>query len=196
MAKKKAPKRRPPAIVKRPAGPYLAAAVLCEHVLHEKDGIHSLIRMFDRLSVKASATRRDGSSVAPAQVAAIVPPIPLTLFVGFKSGDFKGQKVLSVRVTNPDGQVMDADQPSISMNLVFEGDERGANAHITLLFKVKKSGLYWIDLFLDEEWVTSVPLRMNIEFGETTEEDREPKQAPVEAAREGQIQKKPKPSGA
>jgi hypothetical protein len=38
------------------SGPYLAAAILCEKVLQEKDETISIIRMVDRISVTVNAS--------------------------------------------------------------------------------------------------------------------------------------------
>ncbi len=37
------------------SGPYLIAALLCEKVLQEKDGIISVIRMIDRITLTVNA---------------------------------------------------------------------------------------------------------------------------------------------
>ena len=42
------------------SGPYLAAAVLCEKVLQEKDGVLSAIRLVDRFIITASGTQPPG----------------------------------------------------------------------------------------------------------------------------------------
>lgn len=65
-----------------PGGPYLAMALLCEKVLREADGVLSLIRIVDRITVSFSGPD------APVQM----PPAPvnLTLVVGFKSGFARG----------------------------------------------------------------------------------------------------------
>jgi hypothetical protein len=172
MGKKKPPKRRVAAKKSRPEGPYLSAAVLCEHVLLEKDGINSIVRMYDKLTVSTmpveGSPRGAKEALDKAFAKGAIFQLPLTLFVGFKSGNFKGQKVLSFQIIDPNGNPIKAHGPELSvpdLNLVFRGDEAGANAHVNIRFSVKKSGLYWIDLFLDEGWVTSVPLRVNIEYG-------------------------------
>src|SRR5438128_2820070 len=111
-------------------GPYLAAALICEKVLHEKDGVFSIIRMVDRLTVSLGPN-------APAKM----PPlqIPLNVFLGFKSGIAKGNYVVKLTGENPSGE----EKELAILNVLFEGDDRGNNLQITINLQAEEDGLYW-----------------------------------------------------
>ena len=65
------------------SGPHLAAALLCEKVLQEKDGVLSFIRVVDRFGVQEPQPGK-----APE-------PIQATLVVTFKAGDTFGKHHMS-----------------------------------------------------------------------------------------------------
>lgn len=54
--------------------------------------------------------------------------------------------------------------PPALMPVLFEGDDRGVNAVVQLGLPVDQEGVYWLDVFLDDEkdgpCVTRVPLRV------------------------------------
>jgi hypothetical protein len=130
------------------SGPYLAAAVLCEKVLEDKDGVLSAIRMVDRFVITAQGVG------APQNM----PPVPVNLsaLIVFKSGDAKGSYSVKIRPVAPSGRFA----PEISLPIFLEGDERGANLLVNLGFQAVEEGLYWFDILLNEELVTRMPLRL------------------------------------
>jgi|SRR5579884_1039556 len=132
------------------SGPYLALAVLCEKVLQEADGVPSLIRIIDRISLAAS-----GPSPAPSP-----PPIPVnaTLALGFKSGDARGRHTIRVRTELPSG----IRAGEISLPVLFEGEDRGVNVFVAVAFPAEEEGVYWFDVLVDgdEMPMTRVPLRV------------------------------------
>lgn len=130
-------------------GPYLNAALICERVLREVDGVFSPIRIFDRLTVSAP----DGGllpSDAPR------PPMKLTLFISFRSGAARGQDYVTLRVERPDGLMRDLQVVPI----LFEGDERAANIVLELITAFELDGLYWFCVELNNRLVTKMPLRI------------------------------------
>lgn len=130
-------------------GPFLTAAALCERVLTEQDGVNSLIRIVDRLTITA------GGSEAPENM----PPSQhlLSLYISFKSGTARGVKQLMVRIQKPDGN---SPQP-LSVPLNFEGeDDRGTNLIMQIQFEIDVVGLWWLDVSLDDNHVTKLPLRV------------------------------------
>ncbi|MEW5982693.1 MAG: hypothetical protein AB1806_10020 [Acidobacteriota bacterium] len=128
-------------------GPYVAVAVLCEKVLHERDNTVSLIRIVDRLTISASAD-------APEEM----PPVQatLTVFLAFKAGFARGKYRVTVRPVTPTGDVL----PEVSMPALFEGDERGVQHQIGLSLQFREEGLYWFDVLIEDLVVTRVPLRV------------------------------------
>ena len=130
-------------------GPHLAAAVLCEKVLTEQDGVASLIRIVDRVTQTAIGPE--------APFAMTTFQRELFLFVSFKSGSARGVKELTVRLTKPSGESPFAETLPVN----FEGeDDRGANVIVQLLLEIDMVGLWWLDISLDGVHVTRLPLRI------------------------------------
>ena len=143
-------------------GPHLAAAVLCEKVLQEKDGVLSLIRVFDRII----------HTVEGPQVPAKMPPVPITLtaFLSFKSGTAKGRRTVTIKVNSPSGARIDGP----SLPVLFEGEDRGVNLIVNLALQAEHEGLYWIDVLLDDRVITRMPLMVvyrRISSGTSTASD-------------------------
>jgi hypothetical protein len=116
-------------------GPYLAAAVFCERVLTEQDGVNSLIRIVDR--VTHTATGLD----PPLQLRPF--SYPIWLYLSFKSGTARGVKDLTLRIQKPSGE----SPPTETIPVNFEGeDDRGANVIIQLQLEIDVAGVWWLPL--------------------------------------------------
>jgi len=129
---------RPPS-----SGPFLTTAVLCERVLEEKDGALSIIRVIDRV------------------VAQLVPEAPPPVFnckvvITLRSGTAQGRSTVNVRRQKPSGQL---DEP-LTVQVLFEGQERGTNVVFDLNMAAEEEGLYWFEVLLDGELMTKIPLRV------------------------------------
>ena len=133
-------------------GPYLNAALLCERVLQERDGVTSLIRVIDRVTVTA---------VAQGNVAGDLPPTVLafTVYVALKSGVYKGSLPVKLSIKSPDDEKL----VEFSTDVLFEGDDRGVNIVSPVQFQIQKDGLFWIDLSLMDELITRIPLRVVVQ---------------------------------
>jgi hypothetical protein len=133
-----------------PNGPYVSTAALCELVLHEKNEQISCIRFVDTLELTVPADTPD--------------PFPLIVFqvrglVSFKSGDFVGSKTLKIQLRNPGGKIGRPDQ---IYPLQFQGNEHGTNLIFQAELQTNQEGLYYFDIFLDEELATRMPLRIKV----------------------------------
>lgn len=130
-------------------GPYVQAALLCEKVLEEKDGILSLIRVVDRFT----------HSVRGAAVPEQMPPVPvnLTLLVALKSGEARGRNTMRLRMRDPSGLVAG---PEMSVPVFFEGENRGINVRIALAMQLSVEGLYWFEVLLEDQLLTKIPLQI------------------------------------
>lgn len=136
-----------------PDGPYLMAALICEKVLQEPDGITTLVRVVDRVQVAATST------LPGVALPENMPPIAvntLTLFIGFKSGAARGTHKVGVRLEKPDGLKILTQE----VDMLFEGEDRGVNLKMPLNLVLDMPGLYWFEVLLDGEFVTRVPLRI------------------------------------
>lgn len=129
-------------------GPYLSMAVICEKVLNEQDGVLSLIRIIDRVTVGASGP----------DVPDEMPPAPLnfTVVVSLKSGAARGRHKLVLRPEDPSGHQMNA----LEVPIHFEGEDRGANIIINFAITAEQEGLYWIDVLFSDAVLTRMPLRV------------------------------------
>ena len=133
---------------------WLHVATFCEKVLRETDGVPSVIRMFDRYNVVGQEEE--------------MPPtiLSFTVLVSFKCGILRGKQKVSLRPKTPLGK----DMPAMDLPILFEGDDdRGPIVALQLNWSIEEEGLYWWDLYLNEELVTRMPLRVNYQrIGQTT----------------------------
>ena len=127
-------------------GPYLAAAVFCEKVLQERDGVASLIRIIDRTTVTLGKD-------APPDLPVTLEPM---LFLSFKSGFAKEKMPVVIRPLSPAGQSL----PAVTTDVLFEGDDRGVNLVVQMKLEAKEEGLYWFDVTVEGRLVTRVPYRV------------------------------------
>ena len=129
-------------------GPYLTAALICEKVIQEKDETVSIIRMVDRVTLTTPA------SASPETL----PPVTLSLFdlISLKSGSARGRHTIKWRTETPAG----IKQPEILLPVLFEGDDRGVNLILSLNLVLDQEGVYWFDIFLEEQLLTKIPLRV------------------------------------
>jgi len=129
-------------------GPYLKAALFCESAIEGKDGVLSLIRVVDRLTV----------TVAGADTPRDMPAMDhtLTLVLMLISGMARGSSNVGLSVEPPGGirrQVW-------STTVLMEGEDRGANVVAQIQMRFELQGLYWFHVELDGEHLTSLPFRM------------------------------------
>lgn len=129
-------------------GPFLIAAIICEKVLQEKDDTVSIIRMIDRVTLTVPAI------IAPEKL----PPttVNLNAFISLKSGRARGSHTLKLVIEAPSG----IRQPEQLLPAFFEGEDRGANLIIALNMTVDQEGLYWFDIFFENQLLTRIPLRV------------------------------------
>jgi hypothetical protein len=130
-------------------GPFLSAALLCEMVLVEQNGVKSAIRIVDRV------TR---TSVGPNPPPEMEPfDYHLKLLIKFKSGWARGVHKVKVQPAKPSGELM----PELVRSVLFEGEEdRGVDIIIDSIFKLDETGIYWVYIYLNDIRVTQIPLRV------------------------------------
>lgn len=129
-------------------GPYLAVAVICERALQEQDGVISLIRVIDRITVGASGP----------DVPYDMPPVPInfTVVIALKSGSARGRHTLKLTPEDPSGLKLN----TLEMPVHFEGEDRGANLIVQFGLTAEMEGLYWIDAYFADDLLTRIPLRV------------------------------------
>ncbi len=128
--------------------PYVAAAVFCEQALEEKDGVMSLIRIVDRFAFRAEV--RDAPDP--------MPPIALSVVasIAFKSGEYVGSRTLVLRANSPSATVT----PIFQIPVQFHGGTQGIYIKGNLSIRFNTPGVHWIDVLLDDELKTRMPIEI------------------------------------
>jgi len=129
-------------------GPYLQLATFCERVLHEADGVISLIRIVD--VINHVENRPD----APPEMPAI--RFPLTLVLCLKSGTALGRHDISITPEKPSGETLE----TVTTSIRLEGEARGANIISRIDIPYEMEGLYWFHVRYDGELLTKIPLEL------------------------------------
>ncbi len=129
----------------------LAAAVLCERVLLEKDDVLSVIRLVDTFYVHVPEQLPEGAN----------PVVPLTVLLSFKRGDEPDidKHQAKLKIQGPKGPIQDLPVP---MDFVFKpGEIASANLVITIQLGVKDFGRFRLDVFVDEKGpVAEIPFML------------------------------------
>lgn len=130
--------------------PFLRAALICERVLLEKDGVKSVIRIFDRTI---------GTALGPKTLAEMPKFIhQFAVFISFVRGKAKRRKyTLRIDITNPSGKT----QSGIRREIEVQGQEDSVQDVIAnISMEVKEPGLYWFGVYLGGKRMTRIPLRI------------------------------------
>lgn len=129
-------------------GPYLTTATFCEQVLQEATGVLSLIRIIDRMNITASGP------TAPEDM----PPAQLnwTLVISLKSGDARGSHPVKIVPQLPSGETKDP----IILSVHLEGDNKGQNIVSKMNMTLEIPGIYWFNIYVDDQLITRVPLEV------------------------------------
>ncbi len=129
-------------------GPYIQMAGLCDQVIEDKTGALSLIRIIDTI------THTEARPDAPAEM----PPVtyPMKMVIMLKSGRARGRHELKIVPQLPSGET----KVPLVRSIQMEGEERGANHIINMLFTFTMEGLYWFNVYLDDSLLTKIPLRI------------------------------------
>ena len=130
-------------------GPYLTAALICERVLQEADGVHSAIRIMDRII----HTVLDIDP--PRQMAPFV--YEIEILVMLKSGENPGMFKLSIQPVKPSNERMPP--ANYTLNLEAPAD-RGMNVRARVKVSFDEPGLWWFDILLNDKKITRIPLRV------------------------------------
>ena len=129
-------------------GPYIQMAGLCEQVIEDKTGALSLIRIIDTI------THTEARPDAPAEMPPV--PYPMKMVIMLKAGRARGRHELKIIPELPSGEV----KPPLVRSVQMEGEERGVNNIINMVFTFTMEGLYWFNIYLDDSLLTRIPLRV------------------------------------
>jgi Family of unknown function (DUF6941) len=125
--------------------PYLLAAVLCEKVLQEKDDTLTVVRIVDRLQYRIEG---------PGLPAGTKPTISIKGLIALRSGPVIGKHPIKIVGEKPDGTRKDL----YITHIEFLGRDHGQNIILNLAIGIDQDGLYWFDVFFDEDLLTRIPL--------------------------------------
>jgi hypothetical protein len=131
-------------------GPYLNAGLICEKVLQEKDGVLSVIRVIDRVTIAAMSSGGAVPDMLPPSV------VNFTLVLILKSGVFKGTAPIRISIHSPANKLVGES----SADVFLEGDDRGVNLISPMQIPIQEDGLYWVEVRCGEEILTRIPLRV------------------------------------
>jgi hypothetical protein len=129
-------------------GPYLKTAVFCEKVLREADGVVSLIRVVDRVTVTAAGP--DAPDTMPKT------PYNMTAVIILTSGQSRGRHEIRIEPEEPSG----LKKAPFLVTVQMEGEDRGANVIVNMHFTFEMEGLYWFHVYFDDTLLTKMPFRM------------------------------------
>jgi len=135
--------------------PYITAALLCEKVLEEKNGTLSIIHIADKLNYRIEGLPEG-----------FKPAIALTGLIALKSGPVVGDHTVKITVERPGGERKEV--ASIPFKLL--GKDQGQNVILNITLGIEQEGVYWFDVFFDEDLLTRMPLMIVQEQAQTPQE--------------------------
>src|SRR5262249_50179280 len=86
-------------------------------------------------------------------------PVAQNILLVFKTGSSPGKHLLKLIVQQPDGQRSEAGKHEIDLSPQPHG---GANVRINAALGVFNDGVYWVDVLLDDQLITRMPLNILI----------------------------------
>ncbi len=128
-------------------GPHLLAALLCERVLEEKDGVKSVIRVTDRITITA-AGKEVPTELQPFDYRA-------QLYLAFKPGNRPKKYNLKIDLVKPNGERDPGPVMSVDLN---HPPNIGKDIVAQIQVRVEREGIHWFEIWLDDAMVTKVPL--------------------------------------
>ena len=141
----------------KPRKPFVQAACICEHILIEKDGTVSAIRMVDRFVLAVPAN-------LPPE---IKPQASVKILIALKSDGHEGKYKLTLVVHGPT-KTHPPQESEIEFNPVYGA---GANLLVTFAFGVETFGECSIDVLWYGELLTKIPFTL-VQAQASTEADR------------------------
>lgn len=109
----------------------------------------SIINIID--TINHQITGPDAPDVMPPLTAQFI------VVVMMKSGKARGRHNLRIVPEQPNGVA----EKVINQPIILDGEEKGINLYINVTLSFPLEGLYWFEVFVDEELMTSIPLRIN-----------------------------------
>jgi len=129
-------------------GPFVQAAGICENIIEDKSGAISIIRLIDTFTTIAQGPEPPED----------MPPVnyPFKLIVALKSGLARGRSNLKIVPELPNGSTKEP----LAFSVNFDGEERGANVIVEMIFTFELEGLYWFNIYLEDQRISAIPFRV------------------------------------
>ncbi|MGH7987803.1 MAG: DUF6941 family protein [Candidatus Binataceae bacterium] len=137
------------------AGPYLAAALFCDRLLEEKNGVLSAIRIADTYTVKTTGLPPN-----------TIPSVATTLLLSFRAGEARGIFHVNVAGRFPSGRElqprsMAGEQSPPAFTITFnDGANPTANLILNLSIPAIEFGWYSFDVLMEGEIVARASVRV------------------------------------
>jgi hypothetical protein len=133
-------------------GPFIKAAVLCERILDEKDGVLSAIRIFDRASTELQVDGDGGEESVPNAL------IQGALLVAIVAGDAARNQVVTVRLVRPSGSTTALTEFPVEFTAE---EDAAAQLVLRLTLELTEEGLHWFEILIGDGVKTRIPLRVS-----------------------------------
>ena len=127
----------------------MRAALFAESILEEKNGVKTVVRIFDQFTATAQGPDPPED----------MPPITrqLNALISLKPGEARGRQTFTLTMEKPDGQRKQAGQGTIH----FAGTgNRGSDLLMQLMVTFDQEGLYWFDFELGGQLLTRMPFEV------------------------------------
>lgn len=129
-------------------GPYIQVACFCDSVIEDKTGVLSLIRIID------TVTHTEAGPSPPEEMPAF--PYSFKMVLMLKSGKARGRANLRIVPELPTGATLDP----FTVTVHFDGEEKGSNVITNMALNFEVEGLYWFNIYLEDNLLTAMPLRI------------------------------------
>lgn len=136
----------------------MVAALLCERVMVEQDGVKTVLRIVDRI------TQTHAGHNPPALMPSF--NAVLHLLIKLKAGSCRGQHHLQVRLTKPNGSHLIPFTQAITLS--DDEEDLGVDVVGVVQVRFEAEGVYWFDTLLDGSVLARTPLRVHYERGART----------------------------
>jgi hypothetical protein len=138
------------------AKPSVLLAAIFERAIRDSDNMLTMVRMIDVVNVASNAPA-DVMSKAIAEQGA---PVQGQMVLVFKGGELDATHEVAVAAHSPNGEVREFPPISSVFGSTVPGGVPGSNVIVNIQMSVKSEGIYWFEVKLDGETVTSVPLQI------------------------------------
>src|SRR5579859_3245904 len=126
------------------SGPHVSVACVCQVAMQEASGVLSIIRLTDRIQVLGVTPQMQPQ-----------PLQNLALVIVLRSGSLRESHSVKIVPLSPSMKEL----PSAESSVLFEGDDRGPAIITPVSLVATEEGLYWFDVYLEQQLLTRIPLR-------------------------------------